>query len=183
VQYRERISTSFPADGGGGDFLLLQAPGRQARAGAGGPEERLRGLRRAASDYPSTSAAAPSRTLSPSGRQYQFRTGKWGADDYNFETPSTNLMANVSSLVSCPEWTNTRCTTIPRVWQTGRRRRLTKLRMEEEEAARTRLRGKPLQVVYAGRKFKVASTAPVRGEEVVRDQRRSSTRPIEPGRV
>ncbi|MDZ4780355.1 MAG: type VI secretion system tip protein TssI/VgrG [Planctomycetia bacterium] len=31
--------------------------------------------------------------------QYEFRTGKWAQTDYNFETPTTSLMANASSVV------------------------------------------------------------------------------------
>ncbi len=31
--------------------------------------------------------------------QYEFRTGKWAHTDYNFETPTTSLMSNASSVV------------------------------------------------------------------------------------
>ncbi len=34
--------------------------------------------------------------------QYEFRSGKWAMTDYNFETPSTSLMVNTSTLVKLP---------------------------------------------------------------------------------
>jgi type VI secretion system secreted protein VgrG len=34
--------------------------------------------------------------------RYEFRSGKWAFNDYNFETPSTSLLANTSTLVDLP---------------------------------------------------------------------------------
>lgn len=34
--------------------------------------------------------------------QYEFRPGKWAQTDYNFETPSTSLMANTNTVVKLP---------------------------------------------------------------------------------
>ena len=35
--------------------------------------------------------------------QYEFRSGKWTETDYNFETPSTSLLATTSTVVSLPD--------------------------------------------------------------------------------
>jgi type VI secretion system secreted protein VgrG len=66
-------------------------------------------------------------------RSQSFRTGKWTQTDYNFETPSTNLLTNTKTILKVEgfdkfEWFD---------WPAGYKQadaQLTRVRMEEEEA-------------------------------------------------
>ena len=89
---RDRLQLRLAADGARGDLLLLPARGRQAHAGPG---------RRRRAPTPTAPRARSSYSPRVAGRrttstrwehQYEFRSGKWTRTDYNFETPSTNLL-------------------------------------------------------------------------------------------
>lgn len=87
-------------------------------------------------DYPSDyGGRAKDDHLTSWEHEYQFRTGKWAQTDYNFETPSTSLMTNVSSLVSLPGIGKYEVYDYPGEYgKTSDGSPLTQLRMEEEEA-------------------------------------------------
>ncbi len=54
-------------------------------------------------DYPRTSGTrAIADHIASWEHEYEFRTGKWAHTDYNFETPSTSLMANTKTTVPLP---------------------------------------------------------------------------------
>jgi type VI secretion system secreted protein VgrG len=67
--------------------------------------------------------------------QYEFRSGKWTQTDYNFETPTTSLLTDSSTVVQLTDNQKFELFDYPGLYQkksdgTG----LTKIRMEEEEA-------------------------------------------------
>jgi len=67
--------------------------------------------------------------------QYEFRTGKWAHTDYNFETPSTSLMSNTSSVVKLDGISKFEQYEYPGGYEErGDGDAAAKLRMEEEEA-------------------------------------------------
>lgn len=66
-------------------------------------------------------------------RHYSYRSGKWAQQDYNFETPSTSLMANEKSILEIQN--SYEFYDYPGEYDNrGDGSALTKLRMEEEEA-------------------------------------------------
>jgi type VI secretion system secreted protein VgrG len=66
---------------------------------------------------------------------YEFRTGKWAQTDYNFETPSTSLMAKVSTLMKVPGVDKFEVYDYPGLYsKKAHGESLVKVRMEEEEA-------------------------------------------------
>ncbi len=68
-------------------------------------------------------------------RQIDFVTGKWAQTDYNFETPSTSLMANESCTLKLPDAKKFELYDYPGEYlDTSVGKRQTKLRMEEIEA-------------------------------------------------
>jgi type VI secretion system secreted protein VgrG len=67
-------------------------------------------------------------------RHYQYRSGKWTQTDYNFETPTTSLLANESTVLTIENNTNYELFDYPGEYDNkGDGETLTKLRMEEEE--------------------------------------------------
>lgn len=68
--------------------------------------------------------------------RYEFRPGKWAQTDYNFKTPSTNLMSSEPSVVSLPGIDKYEIYDYPGEYpDKGVGKTETKLRMEEEEVA------------------------------------------------
>jgi len=66
--------------------------------------------------------------------QYSFRSGKWSQQDYNFETPGTNLLTNSNSLVSLNKNAELEFYDYPGEYtQKSDGSYLTKVRMQEEE--------------------------------------------------
>ncbi len=66
--------------------------------------------------------------------QFEFRSGKWARTDYNFETPSTNLLTNTDTLLDQPDATKYELFDYPGDYQVkGNGEAGTKVRMEEEE--------------------------------------------------
>jgi type VI secretion system secreted protein VgrG len=66
---------------------------------------------------------------------YEFRSGKWTQTDYNFETPSTNLLSTTNTLVQLPGVQNFELFDFPGEYEVkGDGDAWTKVRMEEEEA-------------------------------------------------
>jgi type VI secretion system secreted protein VgrG len=66
---------------------------------------------------------------------YEFRSGRLAHTDYNFETPSTQLMATESGRVSLPNNKSFELYDYPGEYEdTGDGRRLARVRIEEEEA-------------------------------------------------
>jgi len=75
-------------------------------------------------------------------RHYQYRSGKWAQNDYNFETPTTSLLANESTVLEIENSTNYELFDYPGVYDNkGDGASLTKLRMEEVEAGYNTARG------------------------------------------
>jgi type VI secretion system secreted protein VgrG len=67
---------------------------------------------------------------------YEFRPGKWAQTDYNFETPSTDLMTNTTTTVPLADAKKFEVYDYPGEYAVkGDGTSLTKVRMEEEEAA------------------------------------------------
>jgi type VI secretion system secreted protein VgrG len=67
--------------------------------------------------------------------QYEFRSGKWSRTDYNFETPSTNLLTTTSTVIDLPEAPKYELFDYPGEYLVkGDGDPVTKVRMEEEEA-------------------------------------------------
>jgi type VI secretion system secreted protein VgrG len=89
--------------------------------------------------------------------RYEFRTGKWSQTDYNFETPSADLMTNENSLVELPGVDKYEFYDYPgRYGKTADGRPLTRVRMEEEEVEHDVVEGESLCKTFTpGGKFKV----------------------------
>lgn len=67
--------------------------------------------------------------------QYEFRPGKWARTDYNFKTPSTNLLTNTSTIVDLPGVDKYEIFDYPGDYYVkGDGEPVTKVRMEEVEA-------------------------------------------------
>ncbi len=67
-------------------------------------------------------------------RHYQYRSGKWTQTDYNFETPTTSLLANDATVLQIEKCTSYELFDYPGEYDNkGDGESLTKLRMEEEE--------------------------------------------------
>ena len=86
---------------------------------------------------------------------YEYRSGKWARTDYNFETPSTNLLTTTSSVVSLPNISKFEVFEFPGSYlQKGAGTPVTKIRMEEDEAAFDVVAGTSLCSTFtAGGKF------------------------------
>ncbi|MGE3777112.1 MAG: type VI secretion system Vgr family protein, partial [Pirellulaceae bacterium] len=73
---------------------------------------------------------------------FAFRTGKWAQTDYNFQTPSTSLMTQTKTVLKIPGMDKYETYDFPgRYGVKGRGDALTKLRMEELEAAHSTVQG------------------------------------------
>jgi type VI secretion system secreted protein VgrG len=73
---------------------------------------------------------------------YEFRTGKWAHTDFNFETPSNNLMTNEQTVVQLPGVDKYEVYDYPGEYgTTGDGTPLAKVRMEEEELEHDVVRG------------------------------------------
>jgi Phage tail baseplate hub (GPD) len=77
---------------------------------------------------------APNHVLSWE-HHYEFRSGKWSRTDYNFETPSTNLLTTTSTVIDLPDAPKYEIFDYPGEYVVkGNGDPVTKVRMEEEEA-------------------------------------------------
>jgi type VI secretion system secreted protein VgrG len=66
--------------------------------------------------------------------QYEYRSGAWTQTDYNFETPSTDLKTNTSTVIDLPNIGTFEVFDYPGLYgKTGDGTPLTKIRMEEDE--------------------------------------------------
>jgi type VI secretion system secreted protein VgrG len=66
--------------------------------------------------------------------RFEFRTGKWAQQDYNFETPSTSLMTNAGSVMPIDDASKYEVYDYPGLYgQTSDGKPLTENRMEEDE--------------------------------------------------
>jgi type VI secretion system secreted protein VgrG len=86
---------------------------------------------------PATSSGflRPEDTINHWERYYHFRTGKWAQTDYNYETPTTSLMVNDSTVLNLDGISKFEFYDYPGAFDSkGYGESLTKLRMEEEEA-------------------------------------------------
>jgi type VI secretion system secreted protein VgrG len=82
----------------------------------------------------SPGSLAPNHVLSWE-HHYEFRSGKWSRTDYNFETPSTNLLTTTSTMIDLPEAPKYEIFDYPgEYFVKGDGEPVTKVRMEEEEA-------------------------------------------------
>ena len=86
-------------------------------------------------DYPTDSGSrAMEDHITSWTHDYAYRTGKWTHTDYNFETPSTNLMTDEITTVDLPNNKNYEFYDYPGEYMiTGDGQPLSKFRMEEEE--------------------------------------------------
>ena len=93
--------------------------------------------------------------------RWEFRTGKWAQTDYNFKTPSTNLMTKTSTLVKVPKVDKYEAYEFPGLYTVkGDGDGLTKLRMEMEEAGfDTVSAASTCRSLHAGGKFTLAKHA------------------------
>ena len=67
--------------------------------------------------------------------QYEFRSGKWTRTDYNFETPSTNLLTTTGTVIDLPGANKYEIFDYPgEYFVKADGEPVTKVRMEEEEA-------------------------------------------------
>src|SRR5205814_422747 len=74
--------------------------------------------------------------------QYAFRSGKWAQTDYNFETPSTNLLTTATTLAKVGGNDKFEVFEYPgRYGKTADGTALTKARMEAEEAGHDTVTG------------------------------------------
>lgn len=89
--------------------------------------------------------------------QYEFRSGKWAHTDYNFETPSTSLMAQTKSVVQLDGNSKLEFYDFPGEYaQKGDGDAAVKIRMEEEETAHNVVQGTShCRSFSPGGKFKV----------------------------
>ncbi|MCH9675442.1 MAG: type VI secretion system tip protein VgrG [Gammaproteobacteria bacterium] len=90
--------------------------------------------------------------------QYEFRSGKYAQSDYNFETPSTNLMTQTNTVVSLPSIDKFELYDYPGDYpDKSEGEALTRLRMEEEESVHDVVRcTSTCRTLYAGGKFSVS---------------------------
>lgn len=88
---------------------------------------------------------------------HEYRSGKWAHTDYNFETPSTSLMANTNSVVSLDSNTKFEFYDFPGEYEKkAEGDDEVKWRMEEEEAGHERVQGEShCRSFSPGVKFKV----------------------------
>ena len=88
---------------------------------------------------------------------HEYRSGKWAHTDYNFETPSTSLMANTNSVVSLDSNSKFEFYDYPGEYEKKAEGDAeVKWRMEEEEAAHERVQGEShCRSFSPGVKFKV----------------------------
>ena len=91
--------------------------------------------------------------------RYDFRPGKWAHTDYNFKTPSTNLMAQTKTLVKVPGLDKYEVYDYPGEYEeTGQGDSEVKLRMEEEEVQHDSVNAtSTCRSFYSGGKFKIGS--------------------------
>jgi type VI secretion system secreted protein VgrG len=74
--------------------------------------------------------------------QYEFRSGKWTRTDYNFKTPSTNLLTTTSTVIDLPDAPKYELFDYPGAYpDKGEGDPVTKVRMEEEEAPYNTVKG------------------------------------------
>ncbi|MBU6951370.1 type VI secretion system tip protein TssI/VgrG [Hahella sp. HN01] len=102
-------------------------------------------------------------------RSYQYFSGKWSLSDFNFEKSDQSLLAECSALTELRGAASYERFDYPGAFgDQDRGRRLTKLRMEEEESRFTRVSGRSnLPHLLVGRKFALES------EECVTDNRKN----------
>ena len=85
---------------------------------------------------PNVGQAAVTDHITSWEHRYEFRPGKWAQTDYNFKTPSANLMTNEPSVVSLPGIDKFEIYDYPGEYpDKGVGKVETKVRMEEEEVA------------------------------------------------
>ena len=89
--------------------------------------------------------------------RWEFRTGKFAQTDYNFETPTLDLMTNESSVIDMPGMSDYEQYDYPGLYGTkGDGRPLTQSRIEAEEAAHDIVEGGSLCKTFTpGGKFKL----------------------------
>jgi type VI secretion system secreted protein VgrG len=82
----------------------------------------------------SPGSLAPNHVLSWE-HHYEFRSGKWSRTDYNFETPSLNLLTSTGTVIDLPDAPKYEIYDYPGEYLVkGDGQPVTKVRMEEEEA-------------------------------------------------
>ena len=89
--------------------------------------------------------------------RYEFRSGKWAQTDYNFETPSANLMTKTNTVMDLPGVDKYEQYDFPGEYgKTGDGEPLTKTRMEEEEVEHDVVHATSLCKTFTpGGKFKI----------------------------
>ena len=88
------------------------------------------------SDVPYTGGSLAPNHISSWEHQYEFRPGKWAQTDYNFKTPSNDLMTTSQTVVDLPGTEKYEVYDYPGEYaEKGDGEETVKIRMEEEEAA------------------------------------------------
>jgi type VI secretion system secreted protein VgrG len=91
-------------------------------------------------DVPESPARYSSGQIAPNQvvsweHHFEFRSGKWTRTDYNFQTPSTNLLTTTSTVIDLPDAKKYELFDYPGDYpDTGAGDPVTKVRMEEQEA-------------------------------------------------
>jgi len=90
--------------------------------------------------------------------QYNFVTGKWAQSDYNFETPTSSLVTQTNTIVSLPSISSYEKFDYPGEYNAkADGTALTKIRMEENEAAYDQVEGESdCRTFFAGGKFTIS---------------------------
>lgn len=66
--------------------------------------------------------------------RYEFRTGRWAQTDFNFKTPSHNLMTSEQTIIGVPQMAKYEAYDYPGLYENGDDGRpLTRIRLEEQE--------------------------------------------------
>jgi type VI secretion system secreted protein VgrG len=101
--------------------------------------------------------------------EYEYRSGAWAQEDYNFETPSTDLLATVNTVLPVPGASKYELYDYPGEYKDkGTGKGLTKVRMEEEEAGYEVVTGtSEIQELSPGGKFTLS------GHEIESEQGKS----------
>lgn len=112
-------------------------------------------------DYPSDWGTRPIEDhITSWEHRYEFHSGKWAQTDYNFEKPSTSLMAQTNTKTNLPNIKNYEIYDYPGEYPEKKDGDdETKLRIEEEEASYDVVEGSSLCKTFtAGGKFKIRAS-------------------------
>ncbi len=118
-------------------------------------------------------------------QDFTVRSGQWALKDYDFEVPTKNLRTNVSTVLGSPPLSRFEIFDFPGCYTSADEgKRLTRLRMEAEEAVHSQVSGKGNSTGFdAGKRFDLAGDEPDEAGQprsyYLTDVRHSATDPID----